>query len=360
VGCYLDNPAGYQFIISSQIPILGRLALISTSGIPVFVNGMEVSKIGGGDLPVSDPDASEDAPIKPFRAGRGYTELSSIIPGFTYKPSSIDKSEGINCNPELFNAASLTCDTNARNPWDYTSRVKSLPRLLAEYGQDRENIPSPPYSLTLSNITKDSVDLTYLPQMSTLDLVDISRDKSFYSIDQSLNPNTVELAYIQNLDLNMQYHIRVRSRNIVGISDYSNTVSFSTLKNLNAPPAPYFLTGTNITTTGFRVSWNSAPATYLPPCPEDPNLVCLGGPNPITYNIDVSTGNMFFSFVHNYNNLTVNTNFINLTGLNPGTIYYVRVRTAHLYGVQLTGPGDEWTYLPETSNNSPTFTQATV
>jgi hypothetical protein len=69
---------------------------------------------------------------------------------------------------------------------------------------------------------------------------------------------------------------------------------------------------------------------------------------------------MFFSFVHNYNNLTVNTNFINLTGLNPGTIYYVRVRTAHLYGVQLTGPGSEWTYLPETSNNSPTFTQATV
>ncbi len=77
--------------------------------------------------------------------------------------------------------------------------------------------------------------------------------------------------------------------------------------------APILDATTSITTSSFRANWFSA----------------TGATN---YRLDVSTQSNFSSYVDGYNNLSVATTNQIVSGLNPGKVYYFRVRTVNANG----------------------------
>ncbi len=84
------------------------------------------------------------------------------------------------------------------------------------------------------------------------------------------------------------------------------------LKNVKTlvctPSAPSAQNASNITSSSFTAHWNSVSGA-------------------IDYRLDVSTSNTFTTYVPGYQDLSVgNVTSYNVTGLNPSTIYYYRVR----------------------------------
>ncbi len=95
---------------------------------------------------------------------------------------------------------------------------------------------------------------------------------------------------------------------------------------LTAPLAPIAIAASNISKNGFSANWNSSVSAT-------------------NYLLDVSTDSNFLTFVPNYQDKNVgNSTSANVTGLNPGTTYYYRVRALNNIG---------------TSNSSNTITTAT-
>lgn len=114
---------------------------------------------------------------------------------------------------------------------------------------------------------------------------------------------------------NTQYFLRVRAKIGSTFSPYSNIVSFTTLEATETysgitiqVSAPTIRNIYNLNTTEFSLDWNSVK-------------------DATSYELDISTSAVFASFVLQVNNIT-STNYT-ITGLNAGTIYYVRVRAVH-------------------------------
>jgi hypothetical protein len=119
---------------------------------------------------------------------------------------------------------------------------------------------------------------------------------------------------ITGLTAGTTYYVQVRAENGAqgfGQGAYSNPVTQITLPN-----APTGLSITSVTTTGFTANWNAVS-------------------NATSYLIDVSAVSGFGSFIFGYQNKTVNALTLPITGLAPGTTYYVRV-----YTVTSTGTSD--------------------
>ncbi len=117
------------------------------------------------------------------------------------------------------------------------------------------------------------------------------------------------------------YKFRVRSLNATGASDNSNVTATVTV-----PSASVATNATSVTTTGFTANWN----------------IVTGAP---AYFLDVSTDNLFGSFISGYNNFSTSSLSQTITGMTAGTNYYYRVRAANVSG---------------SSANSPTITVATL
>jgi len=94
----------------------------------------------------------------------------------------------------------------------------------------------------------------------------------------------------------------------------------------SAPAAPVATAATSLLTNGFTANWNASSTAT-------------------SYRLDVSTVNTFASYVSGYQDLTVNGLTQSVTGLNPSTTYYYRVRAVNTYG---------------TSGNSNTITAVTA
>jgi photosystem II stability/assembly factor-like uncharacterized protein len=122
--------------------------------------------------------------------------------------------------------------------------------------------------------------------------------------DTSINGTSL---LVDGLEAGLTYYYRARAINAAGTSPNSNVTTTTIV-----PPAPGNLTAASATTSGFALSWNSAP----------------GAEN---YALDVSA-NQFVSFVNAYNNLSVTGTSFNVSGLTSGTTYEVRVRAENTSG----------------------------
>lgn len=124
--------------------------------------------------------------------------------------------------------------------------------------------------------------------------------------DQTVTNNYI---YVTGLTPNTTYYYRVRSYN-GNASENSGVVSVVTLC-----AAPTATAATNINFDSFTANWN-------PPT----------GGTPDYYKLDVSTSNLFNAFVSGYQGLTVNGTSQSVTGLDPNTMYYYRVRAVNVTG----------------------------
>ena len=136
--------------------------------------------------------------------------------------------------------------------------------------------------------------------------LDVSANSSFSSFVtgfNNLDVGNVLNRSVTGLSEGTTYFYRVRAYNGSGTSSNSTTITVATV-----PAAPVATAATTVTANSFRANWTSATGAT-------------------GYRLDLSTSSSFISFVSGFNNLDVG-NVLNrsVTGLNPGTTYFYRVR----------------------------------
>ena len=174
-------------------------------------------------------------------------------------------------------------------------------------------VPPNPVALDATNVTNTSFQANWNASTSATSYrLDVSTSNSFSSFVTGYNNLTVNGTNqsVTGLTQGTQYYYRMRAVNASGSSDNSNVQPVTT----TAPPdPPSNLSTTEITQTSFRASWNAVNGAT-------------------SYKLDVSTNISFSSFVPGYNNLTVNNMTKVVSGLNPGSMYYWRVRAVNANG----------------------------
>lgn len=121
--------------------------------------------------------------------------------------------------------------------------------------------------------------------------------------------NVLTFSVNVNLNYGTTYFYRVRAYNTGGTGTNSNVITFGTI-----PLNPISAAATSVGSTSFDANWNNSTGAT-------------------GYKLDVSTASDFSTFVGAYNNLDVlNVVTYSVTGLNPGTVYYFRVRSYNDYG----------------------------
>ncbi|WPR72098.1 T9SS sorting signal type C domain-containing protein [Flavobacterium sp. NG2] len=170
------------------------------------------------------------------------------------------------------------------------------------------SIATPPTG-TANNATCSSFNAQWNSASNTTKyFLDVATDMAFTNFVSGYNNldvgNTTSRS-VTGLNPSTTYYYRVRALNSsCGTSENSGTMNISTL-SIATPPTG---TANNATCSSFNAQWNSAS-------------------NTTKYFLDVATDNAFTNFVSGYNNLDVgNTTSRSITGLNPSTTYYYRVR----------------------------------
>ena len=188
-------------------------------------------------------------------------------------------------------------------------------------------IPANPSSSPASSVTQTSFTANWLSSTGATDYhLDVASDAAFSSILSGYNDLTVTStsASVTGLSGGTVYYYRVRASNAGGVSGNSSSVNLLTI-----PSTPVAIAATLITQTGFTANWNAMTGAS-------------------SYSIDVATDAAFTSFVSGYNNLSVASNSLAVTGLLAGNTYYYRVRAANATGSsassniisQITAPPD--------------------
>ncbi|MCX7876836.1 MAG: fibronectin type III domain-containing protein [Melioribacteraceae bacterium] len=205
------------------------------------------------------------------------------------------------------------------------------------------SIPVSPVAKSATNITNSSFKANWSGiNNATKYFLDISTQSNFSSFVTGYENKEIAAPdsnfVVTGLNGNTNYFYRVRAFNSAGTSGNSNVISVTTLPN--PPSAPIALPSSNITQTGFTANWNS-----------------VAGAN--NYILDVSTQNNFSSFVSGYENKIIGGDTLAaITGLNPNTNYFYRVRASNISGTSDYSNTISVTTL-SFSINTPTAKQAT-
>ncbi|MCK4665032.1 MAG: fibronectin type III domain-containing protein [Bacteroidales bacterium] len=120
-----------------------------------------------------------------------------------------------------------------------------------------EEAPSAPSSLTASNITQTTVDLTWNASTDNIGVTGYMVYKGAALIANTTNTNYS----VSGLTASTSYTFTVKAKDAAGnISDASNTANVTTLNipDTEAPTAPSNLTASNITQNTVDLSWNAS------------------------------------------------------------------------------------------------------
>lgn len=166
-----------------------------------------------------------------------------------------------------------------------------------------------PTANAATDITKTGfmANWTSVPGATTYQL-DVAADNSFTSFVAGYNNKTVTATSetIAGLADGTTYYYRVRAAKDAVPGANSNVVSITTIA-ATAPVAPVVGEPANVGPQSFTTSWNAVAGA-------------------ISYKLDVATDNAFTKTVLPYNNLNVTATSQEITGLQPNTTYYCRVR----------------------------------
>ncbi|PKL84412.1 MAG: hypothetical protein CVV24_00305 [Ignavibacteriae bacterium HGW-Ignavibacteriae-3] len=142
--------------------------------------------------------------------------------------------------------------------------------------------------------------------------IDVSASSDFSSLlanYSNKDVGNVTAANISSLTPSTTYYYRVRASNSTSTSGNSNSITVTTMSSVT-PSVPLAAPATNISSTGFTANWSSSA-------------------NASSYKIDVSGSSNFSTLLSGYNDKDVgNVTSANISGLDPGSVYYYRVRAA--------------------------------
>ncbi|MFN8340232.1 MAG: fibronectin type III domain-containing protein [Cyclobacteriaceae bacterium] len=127
---------------------------------------------------------------------------------------------------------------------------------------------------------------------------------------------------VNGLNPGTSYQFRVRSYNATGASLNSSVVNVTTV-----PPPPVTISATGFTATSFVANWQATP-----------------GAN--SYELDVSDDPAFSTFVANFQAAPAAGISATVDNLNPGTVYYYRVRAVNAFGISANSNVTSSTNIP--------------
>ena len=187
----------------------------------------------------------------------------------------------------------------------------------------------PPTQINISNITLNSFQINWTGiNEATGYRLDISSNSSFINYLTGYENKLANANYqenIVNLENDKTYYIRFRSIDSRNTSINSPIISAKTLKlfsssssssSSNVLQPPNNLSVSDINPTTFSLQWSFVQ-------------------NAIEYRIDISENINFTNFIPGYLNKEVKITNEFVTGLKPGTVYYVRIRALNNNGSSL-------------------------
>jgi len=164
--------------------------------------------------------------------------------------------------------------------------------------------------------------------------IDVSIDSNFGSFVSGYNALSVTTnsKVVTGLTAGTVYYCRVKA---IGTCNSGNS-NFSKLITISNPPTALF--ANTITTNSFKANWTSA----------------IGASS---YTIDVSTNRSFTSFLTGYNALSVTSNNVIVSLLNPNTKYYYRLKSINYSGASVYSTIDSVTTSNVVNLNITAFIQ---
>ncbi len=334
--------------VASHVPSTGDIAIIP-SGVTVTFT-VATNLTGGGDVWLNPaiyvygtlkflstvnaaPQYNNPANVYVFSGGKYWDAqlnnsfyMNAIMNIYSYSGSTYLQTP---VAPNNFNSSEYSVNPN-NNARDFNPTV---PGIISSPGPTNSNNPrnlisnttsptNPPDAVAVAaigsanNLTYSSATVAgtvYSSNIATTAItVEYSTSSNFSSFS-SVNAlpgnilalqNSAVAANLPSLNSSTTYYYRIKATNAAG-STTSDALFFKTPVG---PPSG--LTASQITATGFKVTWAAANAAA-------------------SYQLDVSTTNSFSSFVSGYNNAPVSAAQAGatLSGLAADTTYYYRVRT---------------------------------
>ncbi|WP_200388430.1 S8 family serine peptidase [Thiocapsa imhoffii] len=184
--------------------------------------------------------------------------------------------------------------------------------------------PQAPVAHPASNVAADRFRANWADVSEALGYrLDVATDSAFQSgvpgyLDLDIKNGTNRS--VSGLTAGTSYFYRVRAYNDAGVSGNSNVQTLTTRDAVAAPGAPSLRAPTNVTSNGFRLSW-------------EPVEGASG------YRLDISTWSTFRTRLAGYNDLDLGSQTQRtVTGLRRATTYYVRLRAYNAAGVSAHSP----------------------
>ncbi len=239
--------------------------------------------------------------------GNGTVTVVNLNPGRPLAPGDTFKL----FNKPLANGGAMSIVSSGGEIWTNKLAVDGTIAVLPA-----TSAPPAPLALAATSVTSNSFTANWNSSSGAtgyrLDVATNNLFSNFVGGYQDLDVGNLLSWNVSGLSGTPSNYYRVRAYNASGTSGNSATIL---VPPPAPPPAPAVQAATSVTSNSFTANWN-------------------GSSGAIGYRLDVSTNNLFSSFVSGYQNLDVgNLLSWNVSGLNGSLTNYYRVRA---YGVNGT------------------------